>query len=225
MHDLFIGLDIETSGTSIKKKHRTIQLGAYYIDPIGDQVGQCFKSDITWGGTKSLQCEIDPEALKINGYTKDQIMGLSPTVVDVDLKFKDWLISIGCDNQHKRAIGIGWNVASFDLQFIQNDLPISSDYLSYRSVDLNAICFTLDGKEGVNGPQKFDTWKKQAKSYAKDQLKILGYNEAWHDAFYDAAASYYAWIFLKHAITINKANIKEVQEWMKRYAVLNMWPS
>lgn len=78
-------------------------------------------------------------------------------------------------------LAVGWNVAGYDRRFVDLHLPYLRRVLSYRTVDLNALCFGLDGKGGVS----WKDWKREAKTYAN---KFIDPSKR-HDAEVDAQAA------------------------------------
>lgn len=175
----FAGLDIESTSSNTETGG-LIQIGVYFTP------GLKFSSDV-----RPLQpYEVSKEAMKVNGFTMNRIQR-AESAEAVDHNLRDFLDALAVGD--KRLVAIGWNVGSFDLPFVRRFLPLTFKKLSYRTVDLNAVCFTLD-------PIKWERHKKAAKAYAKDQLTDEGWQENWHDASYDAAAAYHAWHFLRQAV-------------------------
>lgn len=169
---IFAGLDLETTGSDYNK-HGICQLGFFTPD-------FQYSIDINPGDV-----EIQEEALQVNKFTKERISnGMYYTTVD-DRLVEDFHFV----ERDRHIIAIGWNVGSFDVPFIKKFLPKFHKMLSYRTVDLNAICFTIN-------PAKMEKTKKLAKKYA--EIKIGETN--WHDALYDAKAAYWAWEYLREAV-------------------------
>ena len=84
----------------------------------------------------------------------------------------------------------GWNVGAFDLPFVRDTLPGLASLLSRRSVDLNAVCFTLGGTLPYFGSRpKWNTWKRLSKEAAQAELTAISVAPKWHDAGYDALAA------------------------------------
>lgn len=98
----------------------------------------------------------------------------------------DWYIT---QAYKKSFICVGWNVGSFDLPFVRRELPILGSLMHYRTIDLNAVCFTAERVLATD----YRELKDEAKEYAED--KIVGAAD-WHDAGYDALASLKAWEYL-----------------------------
>lgn len=176
MSIVFWGVDIETSGT-VLAKHKTIQIG------IAAGLRDVFVSDIGWA-----ECVCEEESLKVTGFTRERILaGPSPSLVDSAC----WGFANARINANTRIIPVGWNVAGFDMPFVRRDLPTFAKWMSYRSVDLNAICFALDGRNG----HKWDWWKEKVKKEAERLLGVGGVQ--WHDAGFDAVAALLVFGLLK----------------------------
>lgn len=180
----FAGVDIETTGSDIDAGAGICQIGVF----LGDD---------------SFVCDIKPhngalvteEALLVNGFTHERFAAGSDASL-VDRNLYDWLIDH--DVKGRTLIAIGWNVASFDLRFIKKFLPMSFSLFSYRTIDLNAVCFTMDPVNGV------DKLKKKVKSYAAASITS---DENWHDALYDAKAALFAWMSLRNIINFHYENL------------------
>ena len=82
------------------------------------------------------------------------------------------------------------------MPFVQKLLPHTFSLFSRRTVDLNALCFALDGKVDNGMPVKVDTWKKRAKLYA---IEKIGY-ENQHDAGWDAMMHLYSFEYLRNVM-------------------------
>ena len=89
----------------------------------------------------------------------------------------------------KRFIALGWNVGSFDLPFIHRDLPQLGQYMHYRTIDLNAVCFAAAEVTG----DSYEYVKEEAKEYAAGNFQS---DATWHDAGYDAATSLLSYEYL-----------------------------
>jgi DNA polymerase III epsilon subunit-like protein len=168
----FVGLDIETSGTELDK-HQLIQIGV--------AVG-CLKTFTMDVGYDMSDLVIDEQAMEVHKISLARTVGAKrPNEVD-DLLCQ-WLT----ENDLKKLVAVGWNVAGFDMPFVRKYLPKASKFFSYRTVDLNAICFATG---------RFKHMKKMSKKFAMD---VLG-TEQWHDAGYDAIASLLAFKYLEQKI-------------------------
>lgn len=90
---------------------------------------------------------------------------------------------------HRSFICVGWNVGSFDVPYINREMPRLGDLLHYRTIDLNAVCFTAERVVGDD----YRTLKDEAKEYAEENMPGP---TKWHDAGYDAQASLWSWDYL-----------------------------
>lgn len=182
----FAGVDIETTGSDIDAGAGICQIGVYLGGDNSSIPNNSFVSDIR----PHDGALVTDEALQINGFTRERFSRADSSLY-VDLSLRDWLQSHGITG--RTLIAIGWNVGTFDLRFIKKFLPLTFELFSYRTIDLNAVCFTIDPIHGV------DKLKKRVKTYAKN---VIG-SENWHDALYDAKASLIAWERLKELINEN----------------------
>lgn len=164
---LFLGLDIECTGSDVDK-HAIIQIG----------IACRHEGRIVWQAWDIGQQEYvwEQEALNVNKFTHERIkMGHPVESVDAYAasEIEKW-------RDGRSAIAVGWNVAGFDIPFIKKAMPLTYDKLSYRTVDLNAIIFAAS----LAGYGAYDKMKRRAKGYAEATLPAVN----WHDAGYDAAA-------------------------------------
>jgi len=189
MVDIFFAVDGEMTGSKSPEEYQLIQIGvagerAYDMDDV-------FVSDIGYDDGKFKFTE---EALKVNKFTPERITaGPKPWIVDADLV--GWLLdNHGIEN---KCIAVGWNVGSFDMPFVRKYLPESAKMFSYRSLDLNSVCFTLADVTGFS----WSTIKHHAKIFAENTIPGT---PDWHNAGYDALASLRAWEYLKSLIVIRE---------------------
>lgn len=170
--DLFLGLDIEATGSDLSR-HGLIQIGVF-IAP-----DRRFVSDVRpWDGV-----EHDPKAATIHGISRER-QDAAPTSFAVDRDLSRWLAANWAVHGHP----VGFGVAGFDMPFVRKFLPETGRMLSYRTVDLAGVVYTLsEASESTAKELKAD-----AKKYAVE--KIGG--ERWHDAGFDAEAAYWSWRYL-----------------------------
>lgn len=131
--------------------------------------------------------EWNEEAARVHGISQEDLEDAQP-VWKVDILAAATLLKQGV-GQRMFNIAVGWNVGSFDRQFITRWFPNMNRILSYRVVDLNTLCFALAGGEEA----EFERIKKRAKKYAAERLG----GEGWHDALFDAKAALFAFEALK----------------------------
>ena len=128
---------------------------------------------------------VSPEATRIHGIDLSTLDGEGKvTPHNADLMLRDWLKSDPYykEGKHYTLIPMGFNVGSFDMDFIREWSPKSADLFGYRSMDLNALLFD----EAVQKGQSFYQVKKQAKHLGETfAIYHFGENKP-HHALYDA---------------------------------------
>lgn len=172
----FIGVDGEMTGTDGPAVHQLIQIG------VATSPDEVFVSNI---GFDAWQENV--ESMQIHGLSPELIRS-APRPDDVDAALCGWLADkvVGAE---RGLIPVGWNVAAFDLPYVRHYLPRFSTHLSRRSVDLNAVCFTVAGTAG----SRWKTLRKRSKRFAEEKLGRAD----WHEAGYDAAAALLSWEYFK----------------------------
>jgi DNA polymerase III epsilon subunit-like protein len=200
----YIGLDLETSGTDIgdgstvlhpsAKDGRAapIQLGmatadgGVFCEVIG---GWDFYRDHTWSD----------EAGAVHGIPFDKVEH-APPADEVAERAVEWVAPLG----HRASIiPVGWNIAGFDMPFVKRFLPSVQNHMSYRTVDLNAICFALSSarvKSPLGGMWGYKSLKSVVKDVAGERAAAVLGEVLWHDAGFDALASLYAFDALQAVI-------------------------
>jgi DNA polymerase III epsilon subunit-like protein len=134
-----IVLDIETSGIE-PTKNSILSIGALdFYNPTNQFYAECR----VWQGA-----HITDEALKINGFTLQQIMDKNkPTEVEITEEFFKWILQ--CP-EHTTA---GQN-PSFDTGFLK--ASAERHHLSYplvkRTIDLHSICYFHALRRGIKPP-------------------------------------------------------------------------
>lgn len=168
----FVGLDIETTGLDMWKKHRLIQIGiAFHRQNV-------ICHDVQpWGIVK-----FDPEAMKVNGFTEERVAAAEFQMV-IDNSIYNELMNMG-HSPNAQLTPVGWNVGPFDLPFVKAELPRTAKFFSHRVVDLSSIAMFLAGGS--------DDWRKRKDEGHKTIEEILG-EVKWHDAGYDALAALIQW--------------------------------
>jgi len=196
---VFFGLDGEMSAASYQEGGRLIQIGlAAHTNPDGtiNPTPDTFSHLINPGVN-----HWEPRAEAVHGFTRLDIAHATPAAQVDDLAVT-WLLDHGADLRHRHAISIGYNVGAFDLPHVALVLPKTAALFSRRSIDLNAICFTLEGLEYEGTSPKWSGWKRLASLYAErtinDTATQLG--TVAHDAGYDALLHLHAWRFLQAAV-------------------------
>lgn len=203
----FIGLDLETSGTS-HEVSAPIEVGIA-VDTgmsFGRLIGgwnwkdQPWTEDVDPGGALY---EWSTEAQGVHGIDRDDLDG-EPDAIETDEEATRWLKDVLPWQEPKGIIAVGWNVAAFDFPFVRKHLPRLASSMSYRSVDLNAIVFAITqaGLPDQNGePWDYYGLKSYVKGMAAEACRDQGWDEeAWHSAEYDALASLYAFFILQEVL-------------------------
>jgi oligoribonuclease (3'-5' exoribonuclease) len=184
-----IGLDFEASGTNPWGLHAPIQLGLTTgeADLRVEWNWQQFADDYEWS----------EEAFGVHGLTRDYLNSNGEPNHIVDARVAVWLYD-NARGSRMNIVTTGWNVAGYDRQFVTRHMPYTNRQLSYRTADLGALCFALDGKAG----KSWKDWKKAAKGYANQFIDPA----TRHDALTDAIASRYEYFFLKGEIVANASD-------------------
>lgn len=189
----FIGLDGEMTSSELSKGGALIQLGlsAFVSDELKSK---SFNINPHWEGDEVLW---DEEAAAVHKIPREAVHSFDPPNL-VDLELSIWMQEVLGAKVGKRRdnVPVGFNVGAFDMPFVQKLLPKTFELLSRRTVDLNALCFALDGSVLNGMPVKFETWKKRSKEYA---IEKIGY-ENQHDAGWDAMMHLYAFEYLKEVM-------------------------
>lgn len=199
---IFVGLDLETSGIdhdisvpiefglAIPTPGGVQELATYNLriggwkwadDPWLTRVGQP-----TW--------EWNYQSAKIHNITKEELENVQP-VADVDEFVRQILDDHHSPTRNDKAVYcmIGWNVAGFDRPFVEKHMPLTFERFSYRTIDLNAICYAL----AEPNVRSYDTIKNRSKQYGADKV---GGPEMAHQAGWDAATSFYAYLYLRDLV-------------------------
>ena len=172
-----IGLDLETTGSDINDGAVPIQLGlafgddmrAWEIDP--ESCGE-----YTWSA----------EAEGVHGLKEHDVLAYGLDVKVVDCLAVAWLYEVGAlATGRMNRQPVGWNVAGFDMAFIDRYMPNLRSVLSYRTIDLNAVCAVLGGLLADN----VASLKKHSKRHVNDMYSRNGEQVRWHDAGFDAKAA------------------------------------
>ena len=201
----FIGLDLETSGSDIDTGAVPIQLGIATITTEGNPA--VFDSKIHWPvfhGPPAYDTvptwSIEAEA--VHNIPKEDLL-LAPRTSVVESNAYGWLSRYAPATSRAARIPVGWNIAGFDMPFVRRYLPGVQAGISYRSIDLNAVCFSI-GAAGIRSPLG-GVWRfKGVKGFVKDlsgqKAEEATGRVAWHDAGFDALAGLYAWHALQAII-------------------------
>jgi hypothetical protein len=190
----FLGLDGEMTSGDLAAGGRLIQIGL----AVGEGGDERVTELIGWDRG---DFHADPVAMEVHGIPEATILA-APRADEVDERLFAWCLAHGGSTEKRVLVPVGWNVGAFDLPFVRHTLPRTFRLLSRRTVDLNAVCFTLGGATTVEGSRpKWTGWKRMAKRAAEERLAALGIEPAWHDAGYDALASLAAFRWMRERIS------------------------
>lgn len=174
----YVGLDGEMSSSELDQGGRLIQIGFALAG------GSAYSAMINPG-----EMQWDAVAASVHKIERSSLPN-SENADEVDMNAYGFLISQGATPKRRnKTVPVGWNVGAFDMPFVRETLPMTYTLFSRRTVDLNALCFALDGKNDLN----FESWKKRSKEYA---IEKIGYENA-HDAGWDAKMSLYCFEYLR----------------------------
>jgi len=191
---LFFGVDGEMSAADVSAGGRLIQIGfAQHANSNGEENG----SPPSFGSLINPGLFVwDERAAAVHGFIPEEIER-APSAEKVDSLCVEWLKKHGL-SRSRGGVAVGFNVGSFDLPHLVEVLPRTALLFSRRTVDLNAICFTLEGREYEGGTPSWSGWKRMASTYAERIIheKSLSVSMA-HDAEYDALLHLFAWRFLR----------------------------
>ena len=169
-----IGLDIETSsndtylgeiiqiGVAFKNNNefQTIEYNLFFDLTNWD--------DKNWSINAEEVHKITKESLALNKYTYDSTE--KEIILLLDKTF----------GENSIIIPVGFNVGSFDLQFIKNKMPNLYNRLSYRSIDLNSL-FLFNNLKNYDY-NEFISMKKNTKLDIIEDIK----ESKEHNASFDA---------------------------------------
>jgi DNA polymerase III epsilon subunit-like protein len=187
----YVGFDLETTGSD-SDTHQIIQVAVcpdgnqYVLATLLDEF--TFSSDVGIANTAAV---LNPKAMSINGFTLERLLA-GPRREEVDKKLLAYLKTLEGAGGEYRIVCVGFNVGLFDVNFIKKHLPLSGERLSYQTVDLNAILFTLEHA----GRGTFRELKDWAKGEARAELSRCGIPPNEHDALYDARLALTCWHLL-----------------------------
>lgn len=191
---ILIGLDGEMSGSELSAGHRLIQAGIAVRD--GEQI-RVFSSLIGWPDEQLIW---DEEAYQIHYIERQRILD-GPAPATVDQAAQTFLNAAVGEHKGLALVTVGFNVAAFDHPFFRAALPGLMGRMSRRAIDLNTVCFALDGWSGDRARDRsWQRWKKDACAWADEQMLAAGHTEGRHDAGYDAGQALYVLEFLRSQI-------------------------
>jgi len=127
-----IALDLETTGLQ-PGFHGMASLGAVHMES-GDEFYE--KCKIHNG------IEVSEKALEVNGFTEEELRQGDGKPISLVLK---WFTNWAEDKSDEKQLLVGWNLPSFDLQFIEQDIASSrrEKLFGHRYIDLHSMAFML----------------------------------------------------------------------------------
>lgn len=131
----FVGLDIETTG--LGDDCATIELGMAYMT-IGS--GLEFFSELV---CPQRRFAVEPEAMAVNGIDLGAVVRKAGSPSIVEAQALRWL-----DGQFPSTTTLmpaGFNVGSFDIQFLKREMPLLAARFSHRHVELNSAILAATG--------------------------------------------------------------------------------
>ena len=181
----YVGLDFEASGTNPwgTPPHAPIQLGLALLNQgLADTISESASFLLNWHQFEG-EYEWQEPAFKVHGITQKTLDEFGMPLHVVDAQAVTWLYNrLGLtSNSRMWTLPVGWNVAGYDRQFITRHFPYLHKMLSYRSVDLGALCSVLAGENR----DAYMGYKKGAKQYANNFIDP----SRRHDAEVDAVAA------------------------------------
>lgn len=201
---IFVGMDLETSGSS-HNRSALIQVG------IANEYGQIYSSYVGgWHFSGALQTADGRRTHTWSDEAEERAHKIPQATIDaarprweVDEEAEAWIREyVGI--VPKAIIAVGWNVAGFDFPFWREYLPRAAASMAYRSVDLNALVFLVT-QAGMLRPDGQPWTYYKLKGYVKKEAEAMhfartGNGPQDHDAGYDALVAIYAWDVLKDVL-------------------------
>ena len=173
MRELFI--DIETSGTD-PVKHTILSIGIV-ISLNGLEDFQSFYREVKYN-----DIVVSPASIEVNKIDLSDQTGRIP-LAKVDEESSAFIKKHY--NTDFKPMPIGLNIGSFDMQFINRQMPYFSTKLSSRSVDLNSLIYVYAEKHS----EDFTLAKEKLSGIAIAKTNSLGLGIEKHNALYDAIYS------------------------------------
>lgn len=188
----FIGLDIECTGADVNVGHKIIDIGIAIWNEGGTSMDTfssfvAIKDETPWS----------TEAAHVHGLTRRDLMDAPrPQEVETDARrfLKRFGLSVALEGgelvEDPQLLPVGFNVGSFDMCFINAQMPLLGKMFSHRQVELNSPLFTLALSTG----RDFKQMKDEAKTWAAKQ--IPGEYRP-HSAVWDAQEGLWTWKYMQ----------------------------
>lgn len=196
-----IALDIETSGVGEKnpvytksgEKFALLSIGCVRLSDLETFYGEAKHREVVWSASAGRIHGLDANKLDAD----DKL-----TIASLDQNLFDWLKSDVFYKEGKKytLIPMGLNVGSFDMAFVKEWLPKTSNLFGYRSLDLNSLLFVEAAtKEGGRFPEL----KAQALAFGETIATTHFGSKARHNALYDA------WVHLGMFSYLTNVNLED----------------
>jgi len=169
-----VGLDIETSSSDINYGE-ILQLGVsykineeYYTNEYNLFFDKSIWHDKNWSKESENVHKITKKSLTKNKETYDSVQRKIINLLNNSF------------GEESIIVPVGFNVGSFDLQFIKSKMPILYSRLSYRVIDLNSL-FLYKSLSNYD----YNEFIENKKNTKLDIIESLSENNE-HNASYDA---------------------------------------
>lgn len=195
----FFGLDGEMSAADLAAGGRLIQIGLAANEGLDGQWAT--------GALDSFSCTINPgpcrwerQAEAVHGIRQEEVARAIPAE-QADELLVEWLTDRGMSTSARsECIPVGFNVGAFDLPHMRAVLPRAHALMSARTVDLNALCFSLDGAAYDGSACTWREWKRLASAFGWHTVRQVNLDAEPHHARDDAQVHVHAWRFLRSAM-------------------------
>lgn len=210
---VFAGVDGEMSGgTQYGMENRSVYDGKGRLIQLGVSFDRftCEKVNIGWSID---DMDWQEQAAKVHQIPLEEVTSKFPSAYDADDELFE-RIRVFYPDGERFIVPIGWNVASFDLPFIRFALPKFFTLVSRRSIDLNAVVYSMDHLFKIPGNKDtvgYTTLKKQSKIYARWKLLERGIEYRPHDAGWDAQMSILCYDYFRLVMSGNIPNLSNVK--------------
>lgn len=167
---MLIGLDFETS-TGDHRNLSPIQIG------ISMPNGQEFESLIALPDEHVWSMN----SQAVHGIEMKELEG-APSIFEVDIRASAFMFDILKEWSAPRMnrVAVGWNVGSFDRRIVYDYMPNLNNILSYRTLDLNTVCYFAADILG-------DSYARIKQKVKEEAAAEIG-EDNWHNALFDARA-------------------------------------
>ena len=181
----YVYLDLETTGLD-PERNGVIQVGLVL------DLSTYFESEVYPFGA-----EFDYEASQVNGvfsreFLKSGGVDLTNHPINIDFQMREWLEQFG---EKGEFCAVGWNVGSFDMQFVKKNFPNTYKMFGYRNLDLTALRIFATEEYGLDR-DIMQLWAErmliEKKEWQPDR----------HDALYDAMVSMFEHEYLTEFIKL-----------------------